>query len=496
MRQSPFVSRKAWSEHDKQHRCISNFYCDLCKYHSGTSNDFDEHISQKHAKLNRYQRDAFFSAATRTSDAKFTELTCPLCEKQDFSSLPKFSSHVCSHMEDIALSILPQELYGDEDEDEDEDGELEEIWKAQTVYDPSVTSTVKHLMTDLATYSQKVRLRFRKGDGSISEQILAVVHDTDNPHSVISSRVLNESGIEYSNRHTIIILSSVRCYATGPLELVVSYVNAPEQEQNVRFYVVDDVKSIGMPAFDALLGSDCIESLGIPLEVDTCAPAEKSPFFAPTHAVSDKLEDETLSQSQLWHTSQAKGHTYVAPETGGNARVREGDFYAFDNEGQANVGLHRGNFYGNLLVENNARLHQDDYDFSDPQSTIYGHQFHNITAQGNSDLMLGDVYSGIASNASVAKDDQAQPAVKSQPNINRGRRALAKCMTCRMDKRFCHFSDGPWNEEERGPACDRCKMKGIQCDGPVVISRRRRAKSNQGPSLDYFPMDQTHESEL
>lgn len=82
-----------------------------------TDSQMEGHISNDHRELNSAQRMAFLAVCRRQTPPDSTSWTCVLCDAKGFNTVRKYGSHVCRHMEDIALGTLPREMYRSDNEE-------------------------------------------------------------------------------------------------------------------------------------------------------------------------------------------------------------------------------------------------------------------------------------------------------------------------------------------------------------------------------------------
>lgn len=112
-----FSTRDAWAEHDRTHSGTVTFVCSSCPCTYHTPGQLEAHLFQTHHELTSEQRHESMSTAIRPQAEDFGNRSCPLCHMSNFPSTHKFRSHVCQHLEDIALATVPSELYPDDDAD-------------------------------------------------------------------------------------------------------------------------------------------------------------------------------------------------------------------------------------------------------------------------------------------------------------------------------------------------------------------------------------------
>lgn len=137
-----FSSRKAWSEHDfTEHRQEKHFECRGCQYTSTSEADFRIHVQEFHSQLNSHQKSTLILTATRIDTAPVDSWKCHLCNDSGFPTRRKFTSHVCAHMEDIALSTLPHYLF----KDDEADGSSDDEYLTQHTACPTMDSSVAEM---------------------------------------------------------------------------------------------------------------------------------------------------------------------------------------------------------------------------------------------------------------------------------------------------------------------------------------------------------------
>ena len=108
-----FSERKTWAEHEfLMHRFETVYNCRDCSKSFTTEPDFLQHQAKDHKmdSLKHAQALALATAARKTVLFSITDQECPLCHEGKWESQRKFVAHVCRHMEEIALSALPQDI--------------------------------------------------------------------------------------------------------------------------------------------------------------------------------------------------------------------------------------------------------------------------------------------------------------------------------------------------------------------------------------------------
>lgn len=148
-----FPSRKAWSEHDiKEHRQGTTYKCFDCDKVFYTVSEFENHAQVVHTISNRSQLTALLVAAAQNK-TETASLHCPLCLTTSFPTIRKFTSHVCAHMEDIALSTLPQ--HDSESDAEGPDSEFSDRSSASDT--PQIFANPSNALDRLAQPIQEYR---------------------------------------------------------------------------------------------------------------------------------------------------------------------------------------------------------------------------------------------------------------------------------------------------------------------------------------------------
>lgn len=115
---------------------------------------------------------------TRVQDQEAAEWPCPLCTKVGFLAPGKFKSHVCAHMEDIALGALPREMYGN-DEDDSSSEEGGDLVAAEGLTIQANLDQDKSTSSRCKVYESRDHDWRDHGTGSCSCQIINVRDDND-----------------------------------------------------------------------------------------------------------------------------------------------------------------------------------------------------------------------------------------------------------------------------------------------------------------------------
>ncbi|KAK5075337.1 hypothetical protein LTR51_003736 [Lithohypha guttulata] len=117
-----FSTRKTWFDHELQeHRQKTIYECRDCHTICEEKSLFQDHVDVFHENPNPAQRSILVAAAAQVKTERIRNWVCPLCKKTDFNTERKYTSHVCAHMEDIALTTLPRDVYGADDEPHEEE---------------------------------------------------------------------------------------------------------------------------------------------------------------------------------------------------------------------------------------------------------------------------------------------------------------------------------------------------------------------------------------
>ena len=96
---------------------MTEYNCQECGQHPLGKDAYAQHLETAHRmnELSSTHSLAWVGAAARTLSHSIVEQKCPLCCSVEWQSLRKFVSHVCRHMEEVALSALPGEIESDSD---------------------------------------------------------------------------------------------------------------------------------------------------------------------------------------------------------------------------------------------------------------------------------------------------------------------------------------------------------------------------------------------
>ncbi|TVY76035.1 hypothetical protein LSUE1_G007787 [Lachnellula suecica] len=110
-----FPTRKLWQEHEfSQHRVDITWTCPVCREESLNPDDWKEHVESNHRNsLSDVEARYAFAAAKRTRAQPIELQRCPLCLTVPGKTQRAFTTHVCKHLESIALAALPNEASSD-----------------------------------------------------------------------------------------------------------------------------------------------------------------------------------------------------------------------------------------------------------------------------------------------------------------------------------------------------------------------------------------------
>lgn len=105
---APFKTRKAWAQHEfNSHRLERTWKCGDCWEDFVDQKDFRNHISSYPHSYTDLEKDLMIHKAETEKAQSRKELACPFCNVAPGSTIYGFASHVGSHLEDIALGLLP-----------------------------------------------------------------------------------------------------------------------------------------------------------------------------------------------------------------------------------------------------------------------------------------------------------------------------------------------------------------------------------------------------
>ena len=113
-----FSTRNAWAQHEfDEHRVIYRWKCTECDLELDDPETWRNHLRRDHkSSLSRPQLEVAVAGAMRCKDAPIEHEACPLCQQHSWKNRRDFTKHVCRHMEEIALLVIPRDP---EDETED-----------------------------------------------------------------------------------------------------------------------------------------------------------------------------------------------------------------------------------------------------------------------------------------------------------------------------------------------------------------------------------------
>lgn len=117
-----FSTREAWAQHFDIHRLESIWRCTECDRDFTAVTSLEEHLNYDHAfSASSYQVKAAPLASIRRQTRPIEQEICALCLESPGKNRRKFIRHVCRHMEDIALMVLPRDLGKEGNEEEESD---------------------------------------------------------------------------------------------------------------------------------------------------------------------------------------------------------------------------------------------------------------------------------------------------------------------------------------------------------------------------------------
>lgn len=110
-----FPTRKLWQDHEfSQHRVEISWACPVCKAELSSPEEWNEHVERNHRySLTDVEVRYAFAAARRTRAQPIERQKCPLCLTVCGTNQRAFTTHVCKHLESIALAALPNEATSD-----------------------------------------------------------------------------------------------------------------------------------------------------------------------------------------------------------------------------------------------------------------------------------------------------------------------------------------------------------------------------------------------
>lgn len=99
-----YHTRAAWAEHEfTHHRSTTVYCCRLCQSEFKGKEDCLAHLQDQHGDYAKQHIDIHIQAR---GESDISVEACPLCLDTGFKSKKQFVSHVCRHMEEIALSVI------------------------------------------------------------------------------------------------------------------------------------------------------------------------------------------------------------------------------------------------------------------------------------------------------------------------------------------------------------------------------------------------------
>ena len=110
-----FPTRKLWVDHEtNEHRRKFYWTCSECSDELPSSSALTEHLRLIHNLIfSECHLDSVLDAAKITKMETLQNEKCPLCLEDFSSSSHKLLTHICRHMESIALASLPRDTDSD-----------------------------------------------------------------------------------------------------------------------------------------------------------------------------------------------------------------------------------------------------------------------------------------------------------------------------------------------------------------------------------------------
>ena len=112
-----FQTRKLWADHEfTQHRTVTYWRCSECSSEISSPQNLTTHLQvDHHLAFSQLNLASVLSSSERTREIVEYE-DCQLCQEHPGDSRRAFVSHMCRHMEYIALASLPRNTDSDTDQ--------------------------------------------------------------------------------------------------------------------------------------------------------------------------------------------------------------------------------------------------------------------------------------------------------------------------------------------------------------------------------------------
>ena len=138
-----FRTRSQWADHEfNQHRIELRWKCIECKKKIESLGKMEQHLRDHHMSIldHPIQMATWAAMSEVNIGQSIEEQTCPLCMRTPGKSRTHFFAHVAQHLEDIALSVLSQDIAAEQEADSDAFSECSKELES-TVATEGATST-------------------------------------------------------------------------------------------------------------------------------------------------------------------------------------------------------------------------------------------------------------------------------------------------------------------------------------------------------------------
>ena len=115
-----FSTREAWAAHEfSEHRSCRWWACPECSVECSSSFSWVDHVARTHPAFTKATTSSASgllmakTAAYRQGERPIEDEKCPLCDAIPGFSRRTFVDHVCRHMEELSLAVLPRREVAD-----------------------------------------------------------------------------------------------------------------------------------------------------------------------------------------------------------------------------------------------------------------------------------------------------------------------------------------------------------------------------------------------
>ncbi|MCJ1379169.1 hypothetical protein MMC17_002269 [Xylographa soralifera] len=234
--QQQFTTRRDFASHlAKEHQAFTIWSCRECGNISTSNLKFRDHLESQHCGIPKPYIPDVVDASECSSPRNLEQIRCPFCGK--LPAPGKFVGHVSHHLEEISLSVLPQESQSDSDvpgterssDGSDASGDSQYDLIARKIdrtsaggkCDSCRSSKTKCNFTDTTSCSRclahKIKCQFRsKSDillGTMAKSFRKEVENASHmtqPQQVLTSLGMDSVSVQYPLDHTITSSGSLR----------------------------------------------------------------------------------------------------------------------------------------------------------------------------------------------------------------------------------------------------------------------------------------------